>query len=194
MIVRKSFKRNVRKAVFITITVLIAIGLVIPIAGLFQKQPGDSGASSVPGVLSPQERIAGLEDRVKQNPEDKALLMELAEAYFYAGKPDQAVSAYEQVLAVDPGYSEARVDIATIYYYSGMYDQAIAQLQELIKNDPDHKEAHYLYGIILGSGKKDYIAGAGELEKYVELAKEGPDVEKAKERINEWKKAAAPQN
>ncbi len=193
MVVRKSVKRNIRKALFVTITVMIAIGLVIPIAGLFQKQPNDSGAYSGPGAQSPQEKIAGLEDRAKQNPGDKVILMELAEAYFYSGKPDQAVGTYEKVLAIDPGYPEAHINIATIYYYSGKYDQAIVQLQELIKTDPDHKDAHYLYGIILGSGKKDYAAGAEELEKYVELAQEGPDVEKAKERINEWKAAATSQ-
>ncbi len=191
MVVRKSVKKNIRKALFVIITVMIAIGLVIPIAGLFQKQPVDSGSHSGPDAQSPLEKIAGLEDRAKQNPGDKSILMELAEAYFYSGKPDQAVKTYEQVLVLDPASSEAGINIATIYFYGGEYDQAIDRLQELIKNDPNHREAHYLYGIVLGAGKKDYLAGAQELEKYVELAREGPDVEKAKERINEWRAAAS---
>lgn len=193
MFIRKSVKRNkLQKAIFITITVLIAIGLVIPLAGLFQKQPENSRAQSAgPAGQSLQERLSGLEAKAKENPVDTAVLMDLAETYLYAGKPDQAIKTYEQVLALDPNSAQARIDIATIYYYSSKYDQSIAQLQELIKKDPDNKSAHYLYGIVLGTGKKDYTAGIQELEKFIALAKEGPDVEKAKQTINEWKSAPA---
>jgi hypothetical protein len=44
---------------------------------------------------------------------------------------------------------------------------------------------------VLGAGKKDYAGGIQELEKFIALAKEGPDVEKARLTINEWKTAQA---
>ncbi|MEG3072328.1 MAG: hypothetical protein RQM92_17085 [Candidatus Syntrophopropionicum ammoniitolerans] len=47
----KRTKSKLRKTVFIIITVLIAIGLVIPLAALFQKQPTDGGAQA-PGQPS----------------------------------------------------------------------------------------------------------------------------------------------
>lgn len=193
MFIRRSVKRNkIQKIVFVTITVLIAIGLVIPLAGLFQGQPGNSGAQSAgPAGQSLQEMISSLEARAKDNPGDTAVLMELAEAYRYAGKPDQAVKTYEQVLALDPDNAQARLEIAYIHFYSDKNDQAIAQLQELINKDPNNKEAHLLYGYVLGAGKKDYSAGIQELEKFIALAKEGPEVEKVKQTINEWKAALA---
>jgi tetratricopeptide (TPR) repeat protein len=117
--------------------------------------------------------------------------MDLAQSYVYAGNPDQSIKTYEQVLALEPNNSEARYDMAIIYYYSSKYDPAVAQLQELLKNDPNNKDAHYLYGIVLGTGKNDYQGGIQELEKFIELAKEGSDVEKARQLINEWKNPPA---
>lgn len=189
MTMKGSVKKNkFKRVIFVTISILIAIGLVIPLAGLFQSQPDYSkGPSAEPTKQTLQERLAGLEAQAKEKPNDIPVLMELGEAYHYAGKSDQAIMTYEKVLAIDPSNSDARIDIATIYYYSSKPDQAIAQLQELIKRDPDYKYAHYLYGVVLATGKQNYAAGIEEMEKFISLAKEGPDVERAKVTINEWK-------
>jgi tetratricopeptide (TPR) repeat protein len=189
----RSVKKNkLRKAIFITITVLIAIGLVIPLASLFQNQPSTGGANGTGAAQqTPQERLADLEAEAVKSPGDKTVLMDLAEAYVYTGKPEQAVQTYEQILLVDPNQSDARYMIGYIYYMSGKYDQAVTRLQELIQKDPGYIEAHLLYGYVLGQGKKDYPGGIQELEKYVALAKEGQEVEKAKLAITEWKAAQA---
>lgn len=189
MFIKKSGRRNkLRRAIFIAITALIAIGLVIPLASLFQRQPYSDGPQS-PGTSqqTTQDRLAELEAKALENPGDTEILMELAETYVYTGKPDLAVQTFEQVLAIDPGRSEARYNISFVYFMSGQYDQAEAELQELLRLDPDNKDAHRLYGIVLATGKKDYAAGIQEMEKYIELAKEGPDVEKARQIIEEWK-------
>jgi len=193
LFIRKSVKRNkFRKGIFIFVTALIAIGLVIPLAGLFTNQQGDSGAQGDNTIQqTPQEMLAGLENKAKETPGDTKVLMDLAQAYLYAGNPDQSIKTYEQVLALEPNNSEARYDMAIIYYYSSKYDPAVAQLQELLKSDPNNKDAHYLYGIVLGTGKNDYQGGIQELEKFIELAKEGSDVEKARQLINEWKNPPA---
>lgn len=183
-------RNKLRRAIFIIITVLIAIGLVIPLASLFQGQPSGGGAqNSGTAQKTLQERLAELEAEAIKTPGNTAVLMELAEAYIYTSKPDQAVKTYEQVLSVEPGYSEARYMIAYVYYMSGKYDQAETSLKELVQKDPDYKNTHLLYGYVLGAGKKDYAGGIQELEKFIALAKEGADVEKAKLTINEWKTA-----
>ncbi|MDF9407023.1 tetratricopeptide repeat protein [Pelotomaculum isophthalicicum JI] len=192
MSIYRSVKKNkFQKFVFIVITVLIGIGLVVPLAGLFQKQPGGNGSPSAGQAgQTVQDRLNSLETRAKENPRDTAVLMELGEAYYRLGKPDQAIKTYEQVLSVEPNNGAARYEMAVIYYFSNKYDQAIDQLNEIIKNDPGNGEAHLLYGYILGQGKKDYTAGIQELEKYIAVAKQGPDVEHAKQAIDEWKALA----
>ena len=63
MSIRKSIKRNkFRKAVFFIITALIAIGLVVPLAGLFQKQPVGGGAQNTGQTQQTmQEKLTDLE-------------------------------------------------------------------------------------------------------------------------------------
>lgn len=183
-------RSKLRRAIFIAITVLIAIGLVIPLASLFQNQPwGGVAQNSGTAQKTLQERLAELETEAIKAPGNTAVLMELAEAYIYTSKPDQAVKTYEQVLAADPGQSEARYMIAFVYYMSGKYDQAETSLKELIQKAPEYIDAHLLYGYVLGAGKKDYAGGIQELEKFIAQAGEGPDVEKARLAINEWKTA-----
>lgn len=192
MFIRKSVKRNkFRRFIFITVTVLIAIGLVIPLAGLFQRQPGNSGVTGDDNATQTlQEQLASLEERALTNPGDKNVLLELAETYIYTAQQEQAIKTYEQVLALDPGDAEARINLATLYYYSSQYDPAIGHLQDLIQRDPGNKSAHYLYGIILGTGKQDYAGAIQEMETFISLAGEGMEVEKARQAIEEWKKAS----
>ncbi len=189
MFIKRSVRRSkFTRAVFITITVLIAIGLVVPLAGLFRGRDDTGGAQSTAAVQkSLGERLAELEEKAAGSPGDKELLMELAETYLYAGKPDQAVLTYEKVLAQDPGFSKARLEMATVYFYSGRYDQSVEQLKKVIESEPDNADAHYLLGIVLGAGKKDFAAGMGELEKFIALKGEGPEAEKARQIIDEWK-------
>jgi cytochrome c-type biogenesis protein CcmH/NrfG len=192
LFVRKTVKRSkLQKAVFIVLTVLIAVGLVVPLASLLQKQPDGGAQDTAPVQQSLQDRLSELETKAMENPGDKTVLMDLADTYRYMGKPDQAIKTYEQALALDPNDSAVSVDIATVYYLSNKNDQAIAQLQGVLKREPDNKDAHLLMGFVLGGGKKDYAGGIQEMEKFISLAKEGPDVEKARQVIDEWKSAQA---
>jgi len=190
LFLRKSRKKNkLQRGIFITITILIAVGLVVPLAGLFQQTGGNPAETPMQSAQSLEEEITDLEARVAENPEDTDLLMELAETSLYAGKPEKSIATYGKVLAAEPENSRARINIATVYYYSSNYEQATEHLQELLKNEPDNKSAHYLYGVVLATGKKDYAAGIEEMEKFIALTGEGPDVERAKQAIKEWKAA-----
>jgi cytochrome c-type biogenesis protein CcmH/NrfG len=192
MFIRKSGKRNkLQRAVFIVLTVLISIGLVVPLFSIFASKPDPApGDSSSARQQSLADRLAELEAKVKENPGDTRALMNLAEGYLSAGSQDQALLTYGTVIAREPDNLEARMSVGIIDFYAGKNDQSIASFQEVLKRDPENKEAHYWYGIVLGAGKKDYAGGVQMLEKYVELAKTGIDVEKAKQTIEEWKAAA----
>jgi len=189
---KKSVKRSkLQRAVFIFLTVLISIGLVVPLLSIFGNKPDiDANNSPAARQQSLADRLAELESRDRENPGDTAVQMKLAEAYQNADRQDQALQTYGEIVAREPDNLEARLEVGSVYFSTGKYDQAIATYQEVLKRAPQNKEAHYMYGIVLGVGKKDYAGGVQELEKYVELAKTGIDVEKAKQAIEEWKAMA----
>ncbi|MDD4169753.1 MAG: tetratricopeptide repeat protein [Desulfotomaculaceae bacterium] len=154
---------------------------------MFQKQPVSSDPQGTDqNAQSYQEQIADLESKAVENPGSVDILIELAGAYIMQGNLEQAFKTYEQVLAIDPDNTQVRYDMAYFYYLSNNSDQAIAQLKEIINIDPNHKQCRYLYGIILGNSKNDYAAGIQELEKFIDLTKEGINAEKARQKIEEW--------
>lgn len=192
MFIKSVKRKRFQRYVFIFLTVLISIGLVVPLVSLFGKgsNPAATGGGNQAQQQSFAERLAELETKARENPADTAVNLQLAEAYLRAGQQDKAILTYQAVITQAPDNPQPRLNLAILYFYAGKYDQSIASLQEILKRDPDHKEAHYWYGYVLGIGKKDYAGGVRELEKYVELAQTGIDVEKARQDIEEWKKAA----
>lgn len=189
MFIGKSFRKNRwQRILFTVITALIAIGLVVPIASLFQRQPTDNYSQTDAERLEQnmQAWITDLEGQAEANPQDTAVLMELGTAYISANNLTQAVETFERVLALEPNNVTARYQIALSYYYSSDYDRSIEQLEDLISLEPDNAEVHQLYGYVL-YGKEDYAAAVRELELYVALAEPGSSVERARQLIEEWK-------
>ncbi|RJQ27368.1 MAG: tetratricopeptide repeat protein [Peptococcaceae bacterium] len=189
MAIRKTRAKKLQKTIFIVITVLLSIGLVIPLLGIFsnQGQVPNGITDNDADKKTPQEKMAELEGKKKESPGDTKILLKLAEAYLSAGKVDQAIKEYEQVLALEPENVQVRLSLANIYYLIDKYDLAAGQLEELLKQNPQDKNARYLYGLVLAEGKGDYAGGIREMEKFIELAPAGPGVENAKQKISEWR-------
>ncbi|MBE3587329.1 MAG: tetratricopeptide repeat protein [Thermoanaerobacteraceae bacterium] len=178
-------RKRRQRMVFIVLTVFLSLGLLgTSIGWLFDRPSSAPPAGTVPPA--PDQLIADLESRAKANPNDAAIAAQLARAYQDAGKIEQAVQAYQKALQLDPSSSEIRVNLALDQFLLGQYDQAADNLKEEISRNPGNALAHYYYGQVLALGKGDYRKGIEELQKYVDLAKDGDDVAKAKQMIQEW--------
>lgn len=167
---RMTRKNKLKRIAFITVTVFIAIGLVIPLASLFQAQPVVSD-----GQAAMRQQLSALEAQAKANPSDAAVLRELAGMYLKLEMYVQAATVYEQVLALEPGDVASRYDLSVAYYYSDAYDQAIEHLAWLLEDEPSSGRAQIMYGYVLGFGKKDYVAAIQSLQNYIDTAQEGTD-------------------
>ncbi len=113
----------------------------------------------------------------------------LGDASSKAGKPDDAMKAYEQAAKLNP-------EGAAGYYYnegavltnSGRIDDAIAAFDKAIAADPTKADAYYQKGVnLVGKAKTDdkgkVIPAEGTAEafnKYLELAPTGPNADAAK--------------
>ncbi|MGA2413013.1 MAG: tetratricopeptide repeat protein [Candidatus Sulfotelmatobacter sp.] len=72
-----------------------------------------------------------------------------AEGCYYAaldlmadGKPDEAVAAYREALAIDPTLTDARHGLARALQDLQRYDEAIVVAQRITELDPDDVLAH----------------------------------------------------
>ncbi len=178
-------RKRRQKIVFIVLTIFLSLGLL---SSSVVWLGGDYFSPPPPNEPAEGDTVADLEARVKEKPDDPQALAALARAYFEAGRLDQAQQTYEKALAQNPDDGALRLELAMTSFLRSDYDKAAAVLEEEIKRHPDHAEAHYLYGHVLAVGKKDYAHGIQELEKFIDLAKTGDDVTRARQRIAEWQK------
>jgi tetratricopeptide (TPR) repeat protein len=113
----------------------------------------------------------------------------LADAYSKDRKIDDAVKTYELAAATDPtNAAGAYFNIGAVYTNAGRPDDANAAFDKAIAADPTRAEAYYQKGVnLLGKatlqGNKTIPApGTVEaLQKYLELAPNGPNAQSAKD-------------
>lgn len=180
-------RRKQHRIIFGIVAGVLSLGLLL--SSMAWTLGGDLPADTYNGdqAGAPQETLADLEKKVQDNPGDVNALVRLAGAYMQEGKQDNAVKTYEKALAIEPDNGAVRLDLALTYFLMEKNDQAIENIQHEIKSHPENKEAYYYLGQVLAYGKNDYQGGIRELEKYVEMAKTGENVVKAKQMIEEWK-------
>ena len=177
----KKFKR----LVYIVLTVLLSIGLVIPLAALFQRPPVDPQSQT---AQTGYERIDELEELLLSEPNDVDAICELGELYDSVGNRERATDMFERALARDSAREEALYYVARSNYGKGENDLAIEQLETIVANNPEHGGAYLLISYIYAIGEKDYEAGIQAMENYIAVAGPNENTDVARQTIVEWQK------
>lgn len=86
----------------------------------------------------PEEAIVLLENAFRLNPFPTALhLKALADAYFMAGRYEEALAAYKRMQKLNPDNMWAYLTPAAIYGYLGRIEEAQAAAKQVLRLDPD---------------------------------------------------------
>jgi len=117
------------------------------------------------------------------NPQDSDALNTRYESFKALGDKDKAAKAYEDLKAVNPQLAAgANFDKAANLYNAGKVGEARELLKQVVVDDPNNAKAHYLLGLCyVNDNNKD--KAKQELEKFISLAPNDPDVATAKEMI-----------
>jgi tetratricopeptide (TPR) repeat protein len=97
-----------------------------------------------------ERRVAELEQRLRENPEDIGLLVESGIAEKTAGHLDEAEAKFRRALSYDADSSVLHFFLAEIFYNRGLGEEALRFLRRSIDLNPANPDAHYLAGFILG--------------------------------------------
>jgi tetratricopeptide (TPR) repeat protein len=119
----------------------------------------------------PNEVAAVYERLVKDNPNNYDFYYELANAYLYADKLNEAVKVYNRIEEQIGVTEEASMQKLKIYKGTNNFDKAVEEARKLIKAFP--KDAKF-YGI-LGELYQDKGQNEKALEAYNELLKIDPE-------------------
>ena len=103
--------------------------------------------------------IAALESQAASHPSNKNALIALANAYFDADRPSEAVPVYERALALDPANADVWTDLGIMYRALGRYDDALKAFDKALAAVPDHANAQFNAGVVRYFDLKDKEGG-----------------------------------
>jgi tetratricopeptide (TPR) repeat protein/Zn ribbon nucleic-acid-binding protein len=157
--------KSLNKAATITIVAAgVGIALVILMfSGLLNSlitpgnTPVNAGTNLNSGInLSSIQKINDLADVVKNNPQDTASILELANLQNDAGMFEQAIINYKQYLSFVPKDPAARIDLGICYYNLQNFDAAISEMEQALKYDSKMQIGYLNLGIVnLAAGKME---------------------------------------
>jgi Tfp pilus assembly protein PilF len=137
--------------------------VVLLLTGVFDTKPKLDNESQGGEIQAPQvnlqsiQKINALEERLKGDPKNAGLLLELAHLRNDSGFNEKAIENYMEYLEIQPDNADARVDMGVCYYKLSRFDEARAAMEKALEYQPKHQIAHLNLGIV--------NLAAGNLEK-----------------------------
>jgi cytochrome c-type biogenesis protein CcmH/NrfG len=119
------------------------------------------------------QQAAPLLARLKDDPKNSSLLVEIGALYHGDHQFSEAAKYYGKAAEADPKNVATRTKLAASLYRSGDVDGAIAQLKRGLSDDPKNADALFDLGMIKLQGKQD---GNGAVAAWQKLLKTNPDL------------------
>jgi cytochrome c-type biogenesis protein CcmH/NrfG len=119
------------------------------------------------------KQVAPLLEKLRSNPKDSALLVQVGAIYHTTHRFKEAAEYYNRALESDPKDVAIRTKLASSLYRNGNIDEAIAQLNRTLTYDPKNANALFDLGMIKLQGKSD---PAGALAAWQRLLKTNPQL------------------
>ncbi len=132
-------------------------------------------------------QAAPLLDKLKSDPNNRALLISIGNLYYDGQQYPIAVDYYSRALNAKPADADVRTDMATAYWYMGKADLAIEEFNKALIYAPNNPNTLFNRGLVKWQGKRD---GAGAMADWEKLLAANPNYEgkdKVKQMIAEAK-------
>jgi tetratricopeptide (TPR) repeat protein len=127
--------------------------------------------------------VTGAEAAVREKPNDAAARLGLAQAYEQAGRPEEAMSQYKEVIKAQKENRLALIGAGTILYKQGDYSGAKTYFEQVIKYsggqqfsnaDPQLESAYFYLGVV-NSKLNDLPGSIKNLEAALQIDKTDAD-------------------
>lgn len=142
-----------------------------------QSPPAHANPHSRPSLEQMRQmsdkQAAPLLEKLRTNPADSALLMQVGAIYHTSHRFKEAAGYYQRALDTDPKNVAIRTKLASSLYRDGEVDGAIVQLNQALKYRPGDANALFDLGMIKLQGQGD---GKGAIAAWQRLLKNNPDL------------------
>lgn len=148
---------------------------MVPAAGVANRTQINEGLAAAEEAESArQERIAALTQALAADPQDAAVLSDLADAYLSGSSPRDlaaAAASLQLLIALEPDRADAYERIVSAYLRAGDFVNARAALDSYEgRESADPAEVAFLDGLIALRGENDPDRAAAAFDRFLELA------------------------
>jgi tetratricopeptide (TPR) repeat protein len=136
-----------------------------------------------------EAKVQALRQQAEAQPKDAALRAQIGNMYFDAERYPDAISWYEQSLAIDAKNADVSTDLGVSYYYTNQTDRALQQFQKSLDANPRHTKTILNIGMVKAFGKQDLPGAAQAWQQVVEIAPDTPEGRAARQALESLKAA-----
>jgi tetratricopeptide (TPR) repeat protein len=154
-----------------------------------------AGANAAPQTPSPAEmrkmadtQAAPLIEKLKTDPDNPELLVNVGNFYYDAQQYPVAVEYYARALKTKPSDANVRTDMATAYWYMGDADTAITEFNKALSDEPNKANTLFNRGLVKWQAKMDIAGAVADWEKLLATNPNYEGKEKVEQMIAEAKK------
>ena len=110
-----------------------------------------------------ESAIKMLKELVRDYPGNATYLAMLGDAYVQNSQLEEAESAFQQAIEIDPNLWAAHADLGSIYGILGKYEKGILHLEKAIALKPSHAESHAnLTACLVAAGRHEEALACGK--------------------------------
>src|SRR4030043_319831 len=153
--------------------------------------------SGVPALAPPARdsmelasQIQTLKEIVKKDPKNLPAWVELGNLYFDSDRPQEAIEAYRQYLAVKPDNPDVRTDMGIMYRNLGQFDRALEEFRKAAQSNPKHANSRYNIGVVLLHDKQDIKGAIKAWEEYLKVDAKSERANRVRAQMENLKKMA----
>ena len=159
-----------------------------------QMAPSGAPASAPPARDSMEvaSQIQTLKEIVKKDPKNLPAWVELGNLYFDSDRPQEAIEAYRQYLAIKPDNPDVRTDMGIMYRKLGQFDKALEEFGKAAQSDPKHANSRYNIGVVLLHDKQDIKGAIKAWEEYLRVDPNSERAQRIRAQIDKMKAMSAP--
>lgn len=111
---------------------------------------------------------------------EQRVVRELVQVCAGAGRLEQAILHAQGYLDRNPDDWRLRHALASIQFAKGDALAARFELAQVLDQEPGHAESVYLLALVMRDGHADFVAAGKQLERYLQLAPQGPHAAEAR--------------
>ena len=148
-----------------------------------------AASSNTRAALVDDAKVNALKAVAEREPKNAKPRTELGNLYFDAERYDDAITWYEQALALSPNDENLSTDLGVCYYYTNQPDKALARFDASLKINPKHVKTLLNLGIVRAFGKQDLAGATKAWEQVLAIDPNGPEGQAAKRALDTLKQA-----